>query len=213
MAENLYYLFVSGIILGSGPCLVSCAPFLVIYTAAQKKGIKRSLYSYGIFSCGRLLSYILWGFVCALGAVYLQSETISRYIQNIYFVLGVFIILLGIATSLGTKDFFGRTCALLNQGNIRNVGIAGFLVGLSPCLPLLGMLNYVVLISKNPWDAMMYLFVFGLGTTLSPLVLAVVFSGKFAQILSRNPRIKIFLQYACGALLVFLGAQIVLRAF
>ena len=213
MTENLSYLFLSGIILGSGPCLGFCAPFLIAYTAVHKAGWKASFVSYGIFSCGRLLSYILWGLVCALGAAYLQSEALLRYSKNIYLVLGCFIVVLGIATCFSAKDLFGKACQILHQGNIRNVGIAGFLVGLSPCLPLWGIFNYVVLIAKGPADAVVYLLAFGLGTVLSPLALCVVFSGKFAQVLSTSPRTKALLQYACGALLVFLGAQVILRVF
>ncbi|MFA6379212.1 MAG: sulfite exporter TauE/SafE family protein, partial [Candidatus Omnitrophota bacterium] len=126
------------------------------------------------------------------------------------FVLGFFIIALGAVTCFGVKGFFGNTCAIVNKGHVRNVGLAGFLVGLSPCLPLLGMLNYVVLVSKSPFEAMMYILVFGLGTICSPLVLLIALSGKFAQVLSQNQKIKIFLQYACGAILMFLGARIMM---
>lgn len=211
MSENLSYLFLSGIILGSGPCLVSCAPFLIFYTAAHKPGLKRSLYSYGVFSLGRLVSYILWGLICVLGAAYLQSETVSQYTNNIYLVLGVFIVVLGVATCLGVRELFGKTCAIVNQGNIRNVGVAGLLVGFAPCLPLIGILNYVVLIAKNPMDAMLYLFVFGLGTILSPLVLLAALSGKFSQMISRSQKIKVIFQYACGAILILLGARIIVN--
>ena len=134
----------------------------------------------------------------------------SRYAQSIYFVLGLFVILLGAATCLGAKDLFGKTCAILNKGNIRNVGVAGLLIGFAPCLPLVGILNYVVLIAKNPWDAIMYLLVFGLGTVVSPLVFLAALSGKFAQMISKSQRTKTFFQYACGGMLVFLGARIVM---
>jgi sulfite exporter TauE/SafE len=209
MKENLYYLFLSGIILGSGPCLVSCAPFLIFYTAAQKKGLKQSLFSYGVFSLGRLISYILWGLVCALGAASLQSEVMAQYTKNIYLALGFFIVLLGVATCFGTKDLFGKTCAILSKGNIRNVGVAGLLIGFSPCLPLIGMLNYVVLISKNSWEAMMYLFVFGLGTIFSPLVLLTAISGKLAQMFSKSENIRRIIQYVSGGILIFLGLRII----
>ena len=210
MSENLSYLFVSGIVLGSGPCLVSCAPFLIFYTTAHKPGIKRSLYSYAIFSLGRLMSYILWGFLCAVGAAYLQSEMVSRYTNIIYLILGIFIAVLGVATCLGAKEFFGKTCAMFHQGNVRNVGLAGLLIGFAPCLPLLGILNYVVLVAQNPWDAVMYLLVFGSGTIVSPLVLLAALSGKFAQILSGNKNIKSLVQYVSGGVLVLLGLRIML---
>ncbi len=155
------------------------------------------------------MSYVFWGFVCALGAAYLQSETISRYTQGVYFALGIFIVLLGIATCLGAKSFFGKTCAFLNKGNIHNVGVAGFLVGLSPCLPLFAMLNYVVLIAKSPLDAMMFLLVFGLGTVLSPLAILVAVSGKVTEVLSRNEKMKHIVQYVSGGILIFLGLRIV----
>jgi sulfite exporter TauE/SafE len=157
------------------------------------------------------VSYILWGLICVLGAAYLQSETVSQYTNNIYLVLGVFIVVLGVATCLGVRELFGKTCAIVNQGNIRNVGVAGLLVGFAPCLPLIGILNYVVLIAKNPMDAMLYLFVFGLGTILSPLVLLAALSGKFSQMISRSQKIKVIFQYACGAILILLGARIIVN--
>ncbi len=206
MRENLYYLFAAGLLLGSGPCLSFCSPFLVIYTAAQKKGIKQSLISYGIFSFGKILSYMILGVVCALGAVSLQSQIFSRYTAFIYSFLGSFIVLLGVLICLKGKNVFG--CAMFNAGNIRNVGVVGFLVGLSPCLPLLGILNYIVLVSHSAFEAAGLTLVFGLGTIFSPVVLLIMVSGKFAHWIDQNKKWSKIFSLLCGTLLIGFGLRI-----
>ena len=209
MTENLYYLFVSGLVLGSGPCLAFCGPFLIIYTAAHKANLRQSVFSYLIFSGGRLVSYVIWGLVCVLAAAFFQSAALAKYNHVIYLTLGGFIILLGFATLLGKNSLFQKVCEAIHRGNVRNVGVAGFLAGLSPCLPLIGILNYVAIISKSPLEAIFFLLVFGFGTVVSPLAVLVVLSGKISEALSRSERFKYFIRYFSAAILIFLGARIV----
>ncbi|MCX5681055.1 MAG: sulfite exporter TauE/SafE family protein [Candidatus Omnitrophica bacterium] len=178
MKENLYYLFVSGLVLGSGPCLGFCGPFLLAYTAAYKASIRQSFFSYLIFSGGRLVSYAAWGLVCVLAVAFFQSPGLAKYTRVIYCVLGGFIIFLGLAILLGKNNFFKKACEVIHQGNVRNVGVAGFLAGLSPCLPLIGILNYVALIAKSPSEAMLFLLVFGLGTVISSAAILIFFGAK-----------------------------------
>lgn len=209
MLENLSYLFLSGLILGSGPCIGFCGPFLLAYTVAHKASLRASVLSYMIFSVGRIVSYMAWGMVCALAAVYFQSGALAEYSKWVYFVFGGFIIFLGLATAFGKNTAFQKICMAVHRGNVRNVGVAGFLAGLAPCLPLLGILNYVAIVSKHPWEAVLFLFVFGLGTAVSPLALAIIFSGKVSEVLSRNEKVKYVIQYLSAAVLVFLGVRII----
>jgi sulfite exporter TauE/SafE len=176
---------------------------------AHKSSLRQSFSSYLIFSGGRLLSYAAWGLVCVLAAAFFQSEALSRYDQGIYLVLGGFIVLLGLATLLGKNSLFQKACEAIHRGDVRNVGVAGFLAGLSPCLPLIGILNYVAIISKSPLEAMFFSFVFGLGTVVSPLAVLVVLSGRISETLSQNKKFKYFVQCLSAAILIFLGARII----
>ena len=212
MKENLYYLFISGLILGSGPCLSFCAPVLIGYTAAFKASTRKSILSYLIFSFFKIIGYVLLGVVCALGVKLLNSPLFLKYTDYVYIALGCFVTMIGLSVLFLKGNCSPRICAWLHKGNIRNVGILGLLVGLSPCLPLLGILNYIVIVSNNATDAMTYTFVFGLGTVLSPLLLLIVLSAKLAELLSKNDKLQMAIRLLCGALLLFLGIKVIIQA-
>ncbi|MCF7870353.1 MAG: sulfite exporter TauE/SafE family protein [Candidatus Omnitrophica bacterium] len=211
MAHNLYYLFISGIVLGSGPCLAFCAPLLASYSAAFKKGFQKSLISYLIFSASKIISYIIlalfWTKVVNLFSDYL----LKKYSSLVYNFLAVFIVLVGITTLFYKKSNPNWLCRRLHKGNIRNVGVIGFLIGFAPCLPLIGILNYIAIISSNLIDAGTFALAFGLGTAISPLILIVAFSAKLSQIFSKSKKGETIIRIICGLILISLGLLIILR--
>ena len=211
MKENLYYLFLTGLIFGSGPCLSFCAPLLVSYAAIRATSLKKSTVLYLVFSLSRLLAYMILGALCALSMTLLRSRIFEKYTNGIYLGLGCFIILIGITTLVYKESKIRKACSWLHKGNVRNVGILGLLIGFSPCLPLLGILNYIMIISKKVSDAILFSFVFGLGTVVSPLALVVILSGKVSQKLSENNKLKVIIRVICAATLIFLGAKIILQ--
>jgi sulfite exporter TauE/SafE len=210
MAHNIYYLFISGIILGSGPCLSFCAPLLTSYSVIYNKGIKDSSISYLIFSICKVISYmalaIIWVKIINLFSLSLLSE----YSLFVYKVLAIFIILIGIATLFYKKDNPSRICQIVHKKNIKNIAVMGFLVGLSPCLPLFGILNYIAIISNNPAQTALYSIIFGAGTTISPLLLIVVFTAKFSETLSKNKKINKIIKIIAGLTLIVLGLRTIL---
>ena len=211
MKENLYYLFISGLVLGSGPCLSLCAPILVSYTAINKKNFKDSFFSYLIFSLSKLLGYCILGVLCGLGVKIIANPLATNHLDLIYIIIGCFIILIGITAIFNRGNSFNPICNWLHKGNIRNVGVLGLLIGLAPCLPLLGILNYIILISKSYLNTIGFCIVFGLGTIISPLFLMVMVSGKLAQNLSRNNKLKLIIKLFCGGIIIFLGGKIILQ--
>ena len=211
MSENLYYLFISGLILGSGPCLSLCAPILVSYTALTKKSFKGSFSSYLIFSLNKLIGYCILGILCGLGVKIIASPLGAKYLDLIYLIIGCFIVLIGITAIFNRGNNFNPICNWLHKGNIRNVGVLGLLIGLAPCLPLLGILNYIVLISDSYLQTIGFCVVFGLGTIISPLFLMVMLSGKLAGAFSKNNKLKIIIRILCGGIIVFLGGRIILQ--
>ncbi|NQT28522.1 MAG: sulfite exporter TauE/SafE family protein [Candidatus Omnitrophica bacterium] len=211
MKENLYYLFISGLILGSGPCLSLCAPILVSYAAIHKKTFKDSFFSYLIFSLSKIFGYCILGVVCALGVKVIVSPLDAKYLDLLYLIIGCFIVLIGITAIFYRGKSFNPVCGWLHKGNIRNVGVLGLLIGLAPCLPLLGILNYIVLVSDSHLNVIGFCIVFGLGTVISPLFLMILLSGKLAQIFSKNDKLKIIIRILCGGIIIFLGGKIILQ--
>ncbi|MCF7875158.1 MAG: sulfite exporter TauE/SafE family protein [Candidatus Omnitrophica bacterium] len=211
MAHNLYYLFISGIVLGSGPCLAFCAPLLASYSAVFKKGFQKSLISYLIFSTSKIISYIILALIWTKVVNLFSDYLLKRYSSLIYNLLAIFIILIGITTLFYKKDNPNWFCRRLHKGNIRNVGIIGFLVGFAPCLPLIGILNYIAIISSNLIDAGAFALAFGLGTAISPLILIIAFSAKLSQFFSKSKKGEKIIRIICGLILISLGLLIILQ--
>ncbi len=211
MKENLYYLFISGLILGSGPCLSFCAPMLIGYAASQRASIRKSISSYAMFSLFKVAGYMLLGLACALSVRLLNSPALGGYLNTIYLMLGSFMVLAGLAVLFNKASHGNKACQWFHKGNIKNVGVFGLLVGLAPCLPLLGILNYVVIISNNPAQAIIFTLVFGLGTVLSPLLILMVLSAKIAERLSQNKKLKFTIRIATSLIIIFFGLKIILQ--
>lgn len=204
-------MFISGLFLGSGPCLSFCAPILASYSASHPAGLKKSTISYLVFSAFKLISYALLGIICAAGTKLLQNQLLEKYLSAIFLTLGCFIILIGITTLFYQETKMSKICGWLHKGNIKNVGILGLLIGLSPCLPLLAILNYILIISKDSFQALIFSLSFGLGTVLSPLLIVVMLSAGISQKLSKNNRLKVTIRTISALVLLILGGRIILR--
>lgn len=213
MNESLYYLFVSGLILGSGPCLGFCAPILTGFVATYKPSLKKAFIAYLSFSSAKLVSYMIMGASCGAFSGLLKSGFFTSYLNIVNIILGFFVLLIGIFTFMFKEPLNNKCCLFLAKGNITNSGILGLLAGFSPCLPLLGILNYVVIISHSPLEGLFYALVFGLGTSISPVILLVGVSGNLAGNLSRNSKIKTLIRVVSGLILIYLGARIILQRF
>ncbi len=210
MKESLYYLFLSGLLLGAGPCVAFCAPILTGFIAAYRPSFKQALVSYLFFSIGKIFSYVLLGALCGIFSGVFKSGIFVNYFKSINLVFGLFILLIGILTFISREPLSSKYCAFFSRGNLRNAGILGFLAGFSPCLPLLGVLDYIVIISHSAPEGALYALIFGLGASLSPMILLAGLSGKLAGSFSGNRKIKKFVRISCGLLLIYLGSKIIL---
>ncbi|MBF0252711.1 MAG: sulfite exporter TauE/SafE family protein [Candidatus Omnitrophica bacterium] len=208
MNENLFYLFASGLILGWGPCMGFCGPVLLTFFTSSSSGAKSSLKSYAVFSSFKLIGYMVLGFIFAGGSMIIRSLLTEKFYSNVYTSLGVFIILIGLAVIFSSFKKTDKACQCLLKGNIRNTGVMGLLVGFSPCLPLLGILDYIVLISRNPFDGIIFALVFGLGTVLSPFILFVLLSGKASKWLEHTKGLRSKVNIIFGIILIYLGLRI-----
>ena len=211
MKENLLFLFISGLVLGSGPCIGFCAPILAGYVAAYRTSLRKAVISYVVFSAAKLVSYMIIGALCAIFADILNSVFFEKYLYGINIILGAFVLLIGISIFIPKQAFFGRYCSFLHTGNIKNVGVLGFLAGFSPCLPFFGILNYIIAVSHSPFQSVLFTFVFGLGTSISPILLFVAFSGKLAGDFSKYKLWATIIKFGSAFVLFFLGAKIILQ--
>ena len=211
MKESLYYLFLSGLILGSGPCVGFCAPILAGFIAAYKPSLKKALISYLSFSSAKLVSYMILGALSGIFSGILKSNFFIDYLNIASIVLGFFVLVIGILMIIFKEPLGNKYCGFLWRGNLSNAGILGLLAGFSPCLPLLGILNYIIIISRSPLEGLFYAFVFGLGTTISPVILILGLSGKLAGGFSGNHKVKTLIRVVSSLILICLGLRIILK--
>ncbi|TRZ48051.1 MAG: sulfite exporter TauE/SafE family protein [Dehalococcoidia bacterium] len=211
-----FSLFITGIIVGSGPCLLSCGPILLSYIAGTKRSAWQGLRCWAIFSFSRLLATIFLGFMAAITGTALLRRfywEISGYI--IWGLTGVFIVFLGTMVFIGLHTKF-KACNVLGQTVIRHdfksLMMLGILVGLLPCVPLIGVLSYITMVATHYAHGILMGAAFGLGTIVSPLVFASIIAGAVPglKIFHNSNRIIMF-QRICGIVLIVLGSHIVIK--
>ncbi|MDP2941210.1 MAG: sulfite exporter TauE/SafE family protein [Candidatus Omnitrophota bacterium] len=216
MYKAVFSLFLSGLLLGSGPCLASCGPLLISYICARQKGVLASIRAYLLFSAGRALVYL----VLAAGA-YFGGQLFSRYISEsagryLFLGAGVFIMITGVLAALGKSPDF-KFCRWKEENLPRKDGftliLLGATIGILPCLPLLSALTYIGLVSKSWTQSFAYSLAFGLGTVVSPLLVLAALAGLIPRILKDNFRLRRLFHLLCGALIIYLGMQLIRKAW
>lgn len=189
--ESLVSAFGLGLIYGLGPCTFSCAPILMPIVMSTSKNYMQGLWYTLVFSFGRVLVYTflgaLMGFLGKILNISLPSWT-----------MGVFMIILGVAL------FFKlHTKCLVPKIKIKGIHmsfLAGIIMGFSPCAPLLAALGLAIS-SKSAILGGLITLIFGIGTTLSPLLILGMVSGKWAS-LREFQKIN---NYVAGVFVILIG--------
>ena len=180
----------------AGPCLLTCMPVLITYIAGSKTcppandiragrqaKVFRDIFT---FLSGRLLAYVLLGALAGLSGVALKkftSSSLSLYLGPLAGAVTILFAIIILTNTLpknchceepkATKQF------LFNFGGIF---VFGFLIGISPCVPLLALLFDIAVMSRGLLDGIFYTFFFGLGTFLSGLITIGVIAGLLTRV-------------------------------
>ncbi|MGD2142291.1 MAG: sulfite exporter TauE/SafE family protein [Candidatus Bathyarchaeota archaeon] len=205
-------LFLSGLALGTGPCLFFCFPILIPFVAGTREGWMKGLIATLIFSVSRLFAYVLLGMLTGL-----TGELLLRFISQTEFSLyvwifgGLFISLLGVLILLGEghaliPSWLPKRFTI--EDDLRSLALLGFIVGITPCAPLLGVLTYIALSVESPLVGIYYALSFGLGASITtPLILAGIFAGGAPSLIFKTPRIHKLFKRSCGFILIILGVK------
>lgn len=217
MSKTIFSLFFSGIFFGSGPCLATCGPLLISYIAGTKKRILKGFIAYVLFSFARISIYLFLGLAIFFLGNFAVERFLGNYSKYILIAASSFIILIGFLMALG-KRLELEFCNVLEKnvlGHDKKTTVAlGLIIGLLPCAPLLAILSYVGLVSKSWMQSLLYSFSFGIGTFLSPLVFLVILASLIPKFLIEKKGIYIqIFNFICGLVVIFLGIQLMKRAF
>jgi len=213
---TLLQLFGIGFSFGlAGPCLLVCTPVLISYLVGKQANSKQALLDISVFLFGRLLAYLLLGYLAGLSGLVLRQFANSGLVSSLKLAGGIIIILLGIYVWLGREPLSWlckrKAGAIFNSGSLF---ILGFIVGVFPCAPLLALLLEIALISKSPIGGMFYALFFGLGTFISGVIAVGALSGIFTWLapkIFKSRTAGLLFRSACSALLILLGLNLIFK--
>lgn len=196
----------------AGPCFLVCTPILITYIVGRGDRWGVAVIDIGLFLFGRLFAYCLLGAIAGFGGYYLRRLAESGFVTYFNLASGL------LSIALGVLIFFHKETPLCAHkrahNNIYDFGSVlalGFLVGISPCVPLTALLLEIALISRTPLDGAAYAFSFGFGTFLSGAIIIGVLAGILkgsAGRLIRSKGANLIFKTICAGLLIIFGLKI-----
>jgi sulfite exporter TauE/SafE len=164
-----------------------------------------------IFLFTRLVAYVLLGLLAGWFGR-LLTQWLHQFDYLIFLGGGIFISLLGLLIIFG-KESGHRLCQVLRRqvvdNSIKGPILLGLTMGILPCLPLLGVLAYIALMTQNLWQGAFYGLAFGMGKFISPLIPLGVLASVLPAGLIKNQRVYGFFSRICGFVLFLIGVNLV----
>ncbi len=206
--------FVGGLFFGLAYCTASCLPVVAGYIAGVGSGFKQSIRITLIFNTGRIIAYTLIGtligFFSGLLGFFVSAEAISPF--QIYSSLAFGLVTVAIGVMLLVQARKPRCDCRGTDTNVavrrvRRFGVdfgaftLGFTRGLIVCVPLILLLS-TSLTLVDPVGSIAIAVLFGLGTTISPLLLL---GGVTGWLLSKAPLFRKWISITGGIILILLG--------
>jgi len=218
MPTNFFEIFSIGFAMGlTGPCLFYCIPLIFAFTLGADKQYKRSVIDILVFLTARFLAYIVLAFLAASSGILLRK--ISGPDAVFYFkpLAGAVSIGLGLFI-LFRKDEKETVCRMpaMDISSLGGLFALGFLIGISPCAPLIFLLSDIALLAKSAGEGVLYGVAFGLGTFIPAFFITAGLAGLFKkamQKLLRSPRTGIFLRIISSGILIFFGVSFLAGLF
>ena len=189
-------------------CIGFCGPLVgPLLLGREKSGLRGSVAGIGVFLAGRLIAYLLFGFVfgllgAALGHVWAVK---SLALPILYAVLGLLMILFSVVQSFPHVGF----CRMLSPKLESNwyLLLVGLLAGINLCPPFLLAVTTVFDLG-GPLRGMLFFFVFFLATSV--YLVPFLFSG----VVNRFREVRFAARIAAvaaGLYFVFLAVRAVIR--
>jgi len=125
---------------------------------------------------------MLLGALCGIFSGILKNSFLYRLSQYCKISPWLFCFTDRYLTIIFKEPLGSKYCTFLCRGNLSNAGILGLLAGFfSPLPSAAGYLKlYNHYCAFSPLEGLFYAFIFGLGTTISPVILMAGLSGKIS---------------------------------
>jgi len=207
----------SGLLYGLAVCTASCLPVIASYIAGVGSGFTKSVKITMIFNGGRILAYaLIGGLVGLFGGLlrfFVPEASISPFQIYSSAAFGVVTVAIGIWIIYKARKpsctCNGQTAKTLAQKSVTGrlgVDFGAFSLGLTRgliiCPPLILLLTTTLALTP-PAGSVAVAVLFGLGTSLSPMLLL---GGVTGWLFSKAPLFKKGISVAGGIILILLGA-------
>lgn len=210
MAE-LIELFVIGLTSSFSACLFFCSPLIVGYIGTTRKGWSSGLKAVSLILVFRLAGFIILGLLASMAGRLLLDWLTGA--QRILFTLGgVLIISLGVLIIVSQQPrnpfcrIAGKIKRISTPGDLIVIGLA---MAFLPCAPHLVLLGFVALTTTSIFQGMALAAAFGIGASISPLILGAV-SGELSRITLSRGWITAAFRIFCGGLIIAVGLQLLI---
>ncbi len=212
--------FAVGLFYGLGVCTASCLPYIAGYVAGIGAGFRQGVKVTLIFNAGRVIAYTLIGALVGLlsGLItFVAADVVSPFQAYSSIVFGVVTLAIGISIMFKARKT--SECSMqkngINTGRFSKFGVdfGAFALGVSRgliiCPPLISLLLLYALPFGDPVGTTTLAFLFGIGTTISPLL---VLGGVTGWLLNKAPLFRKWITLGGGAILIALGVITILES-
>jgi thiol:disulfide interchange protein DsbD len=213
--------FAGGLFYGLAFCTSACLPYVASYIAGVGAGFRRGIIVTLTYNSGRIVAYALIGGAVGLlsaGSRFLVSESSLLPFQqysSVAFAIVTFVIAASIllrsrhlSCNQVQPENVSQGVTKLSRGVDFGALSLGFSRGLVVCPALLALLVYSLPFAA-PIDSLALAVLFGLGTTLSPLLLL---GGATGWLLNKAPLFRKWISIFGAVILIVLGVSTLLMA-
>ncbi len=200
-------LFFTGWLFGLTVCSLSCMPIVCTVVMGTKRGFKSGFWSAVIFCAGRVGGYTVVGMLCGLTGM--AAEKIFA-LDYIVVAAGVLFVITGGFVFFSSKK---KHCKILQVSLIEGketqmqLSLLGLITGMMPCVPYTAVMTAAAA-SGSFLVGGFSAFCFGLGTSLSPLLLIGGGSGWFSKkLVEKVPNLDGIIRKITGVLIMIMGLK------
>jgi thiol:disulfide interchange protein DsbD len=206
--------FAGGLFYGLAFCTSACLPYIASYIAGIGAGFRKGVMVTLTYNSGRIAAYALIGGVIGLISGSIQffagSTAMISFQKYSSFAFGIVTIILGaiilfksknLSCNQTHKEYLNPKLDKLNQRFDFGAFSLGLSRGLVICPALLALLVYAAPFAA-PIDSLVLAVLFGLGTTLSPLLLL---GGATGWLLNKAPLLRTWISRLGAIILILLG--------
>ncbi|MDH5596144.1 MAG: sulfite exporter TauE/SafE family protein [Candidatus Bathyarchaeota archaeon] len=209
--------FALGLLYGLTFCASACLPYVTSYIAGIGAGFRKGVMVTSIYNSGRVTAYALIGGLTGIFKLFVSDVFLFSFQKYSFFVFGIVIIIIGISILRKNRS----SSCVCNVEDGKHLGLKklterfdirafsmGLTRGLVVCPPLIAILLYSIT-SSAPTDSLVLATLFGLGTTLSPLLLL---GGVTGWLLNKAPLFSRWVSKIGAGILILLGLNMLVNA-